>query len=135
MRLLIICLLSVIPTSAFAEEKPAISTTTVDMSGTWSGGWLSFSNGHKGPLSGTFTKVDENTYNAKFRGRFFAVIPFRYNVNLNVVGSDADHLYLSGSSRLPIFGTFNYSAVATPTDFQADYTSKRDRGQFNLRRR
>lgn len=117
------------------EEKPTVTQAPVDLAGTWSGTWLSQTNGHNGPLNGTFTKLNDTTYAAKFRGRFFAVIPFRYQVNLNVVGSDADHLYLAGSSRLPIFGTFQYSATATATDFTADYTSKRDRGQFNLNRR
>ncbi|WP_020476049.1 hypothetical protein [Zavarzinella formosa] len=147
MRLLLIFCLAALPVAVRADEVaapapmplptvvPAPVSPSVDMSGNWSGTWLSQSSGHKGPLNGTFTKIDDNTYAAKFRGRFFAVIPFRYSVNLNVVGSDPDHLYLSGSSRLPLFGTFQYSAVATPTDFKADYTAKRDRGQFNLQRR
>lgn len=140
MRFLLSCCvvcLAASPAVLRADEiiYPASPSPVLDMSGNWSGNWLSQKDGHKGPLYGTFTKIDDSTYAAKFRGRFFAVIPFRYNVTLNVVGSDPNHLYLAGSSRLPIMGTYQYSAVATPTDFTADYTARRDYGKFTLQRR
>jgi hypothetical protein len=69
-----------------------------------------------------------------FTGRFAKVIPFRYSVVLNVVGTAGDTTFLAGQSRLPIFGTFQYQAAATPTSFQATYRHRRYSGQFLLQR-
>jgi hypothetical protein len=119
---------------AIAEDG-SIPTSSVNLSGGWSGSWSSSSTGHRGPLQANFTRRDDGTVRAQFRGRFFVVVPFRYAVNLQVVEEQPDHLTLSGSSRLgPIMGTFSYSATVTNHDFIADYHSRNDSGQFRLRR-
>jgi hypothetical protein len=51
-----------------------------------------------------------------------------------VVGTDGETVYLSGSKRLPGFGSYEYSANATSRDFHATYQSRKDRGAFILRR-
>src|SRR5262249_18059961 len=77
--------------------RAADITTPVDLSGSWNGNWLSCESGHKGPLSATFCKLNDTCYQVRFTGRFFAVIPFRYSVNMQVVGQDQDKIYLTGS--------------------------------------
>jgi hypothetical protein len=113
----------------------AQTTSAAGLSGCWTGHWQSCTSGHKGPLNATFCKLDETRYRVEFTGRFFKLIPFRYEVTLNVVTSDGDTVTLSGSSYLGrMFGTFTYSATATGCEFVANYSSCKDRGQFVLHR-
>jgi hypothetical protein len=110
-----------------AAQKP-------NLTGRWSGNWVSDTTGHTGPLNGRFKQIDDSHYKVVFTGRFFKVIPFRYSQKLEVTGSDGENVFLAGSSRLPGFGTYEYSANATSHDFHATYQSRRDRGAFILRR-
>lgn len=106
-----------------------------DLTGKWtSGAWESFADGHKGPLTATFEKLSPAQYRVKFRGRFFRVIPFHYTVMLDVVGQCGDRALLAGSSNLPLFGTYTYTAEASGSAFVANYQAKVDHGQFRLRR-
>ena len=102
--------------------------------GHWSGYWESGTTRHHGPLNGTFTQTDPAHYRVVFTGRFFKVIPFRYAQTLEVTGYQDGAVILSGSSRLPLFGTFEYRATATGTDFVATYQSRSDQGKFILKR-
>ena len=117
-------------TSCFAS-----STSATDLSGHWSGQWISCTSGHKGPLQADFCKICETKYRVTFTGRFFVVFPFRYQVTLNVVSDDGEHVTLSGTSYLGrIYGTFRYNATATCTDFVSRYDSCKDDGKFVLHR-
>ena len=111
----------------------ASSVSAEDLSGEWSGRWLSCTSGHKGPLKATFCRVGETRYDVTFSGRFFMVLPFRYNVTLDVVSDEGDTVMLAGSSYLGrLFGTFTYQATASETKFTANYTSCKDNGKFVL---
>jgi hypothetical protein len=106
-----------------------------DLTGRWSGHWQSNKSNHRGPLRGSFKQIDETHYRVVFTGRFFKVIPFRYAQTLEVTGCQGDQVLLAGSSRLgPVFGTFEYSAVASRCQFVATFYSKRDHGVFVLSR-
>jgi hypothetical protein len=110
------------------------ASTAIDLSGRWVGTWTSCSTGHKGPLKAEVCRLSNGDYRFKFRGRFFKVFPFRYSVVLNVV-EEGDTVRLKGSSYLGrMFGTFCYSASADACQFRADYTSKKDRGVFSLKK-
>ncbi len=134
-------LLSVV---AFAEDKPAAepkpapaaeAKAPTDLSGHWSGTWLSHSNGHDGPLTGDFRKIDDDHYCVHFSGRFMGLLPFDYDVVLTVTERKGDQMTMSGSSNLGfLFGTFWYTATVTDTSFVASYCSKRDQGVFNMTR-
>jgi len=117
------CLISP-PASAFAQ----------DLSGCWHGTWDDCNSGHSGPLRATISKCDDQHYRAVFTGRFFKVIPFRFETVLEVTGQADDKVLLSGESRLGMFGTFRYSAEASSTNFTANYSSRRYEGQFLLSR-
>jgi hypothetical protein len=96
---------------------------------------LSHYNGHHGPLSATFCRIDDTHYEVRFRGRFLKVVPFRYNVVLEVTGYSGDKVLLSGASNLgPILGTFSYSAEATDTQFVASFCACKDHGVFSMTR-
>jgi hypothetical protein len=105
------------------------------LAGRWPNGlWTSDTTHHRGPLHAQFQPLNDSQYLVQFGGRFAKVIPFRYTVVLDVVGTSGDAAVLSGSSRLPLFGTFHYNATATPTHFDAHYTNRRYSGQFLLSR-
>ena len=107
-----------------------------DLTGRWSGCWVSDKNGHHGPLRANFRKVSDTCYRVTFSGRFWKVIPFVYAVNLTVTGANGDVVTLSGETPVgPVVGSFRYDAVATACDFEAQFTSKNDSGRFVLTRR
>jgi hypothetical protein len=106
----------------------------VDLSGCWSGSWESCATGHKGPLWAEFVACGGNQYEVHFRGRFFKVMPFQYSVTMAAEERDGV-VYLSGSKYLGrMVGTFSFSAAATDTCFNANYSSCKDSGQFKLSR-
>ena len=108
---------------------------SVDLSGCWSGSWMSCKNGHNGKLSATFCRINDCQVRARFKGIFAKVIPFRYPATLTIVEERPGLMRLSGSQRLgPIMGSFTYSVTITPDRFEASYQSKRDWGQWTLSR-
>ena len=113
----------------------AAPARAVDLSGSWCGTWSSTTTGHAGPLRAEFTPCGEGRWRVDFSGRFFKVFPFRYSVTLRVVEERGGEIVLAGSSWLGrLFGTFSYRAQATACDFEACYTSRKDRGAFHLER-
>lgn len=119
----------------FAAAASAPSALAVDLTGHWTGQWISCTSGHQGPLQADFCRIDDGRYRVTFRGRFCAIIPFRYEVTLRVVSDDGENVTLAGSSYLGrIYGTFTYRATATATSFVSRYDSCRDDGKFVLRR-
>lgn len=109
-------------------------TQEADLSGRWTGRWESQTTRHAGPLRARFTRTDSSHYRVVFSGRFLGLVPFRYAQTLETTGVRGDAVFLAGTSRLPLFGTFAYRAVATGSAFDATFQSRRDRGTFTLRR-
>src|SRR5262245_63095217 len=103
-----------------------------DLSGRWSGRWISDKNGHNGPLNGRFRQLDAETYRVAFSGRFAKVIPFWYTTKLHVSGVGDGVVMLSASQRLPLVGEYRTTALATATDFDATFSSAKDSGRFVL---
>jgi hypothetical protein len=69
-----------------------------------------------------------------FTGRYFGVLPFRFKTTLRVIEQDGTTTRLAGESRVGVFGTFSYDAVATETNFDATFQSRRYSGRFTLTR-
>ena len=116
-------------TTSAAEPEP------IDISGCWSGYWISCADGHQGPMQATICKINDNCYSARFKGRFFVVVPFRYSTTLQVVGREGNTLILAGEERLgPVLGTYRFSAKVTATDFDASYSARIDNGKFVMRK-
>jgi len=126
--------------TAVAQDASVASSEVVlgqnpSLAGHWSGGWSSETTGHRGPLKADIRPNADGSYSARFTGRFFKVIPFRYQMQLNVVGQDGGNLILAGSKKLcPVMGYYSYQAVVSNNQFSASYNTKRDRGTFFLRR-
>ncbi len=113
----------------------AVSAQTPDLSGRWSGNWMSDKNGHTGPLHARFRQLDADTYRVAFRGRFAAIVPFWYTTKLHVVGAGDGAVELAASQQLPFMGTYRTTATATATQFDANFSSRNDAGRFMLSRR
>ncbi len=110
------------------------AANAIDLSGCWSGTWNSCQTRHRGPLSAEFVRLGENQYEVFFRGRFFKVLPFQYSVVMTAAMQDGV-VQLSGSQYLGrMFGTFTFTAAATDCQFNANYSSCEDSGQFCLTR-
>jgi hypothetical protein len=103
--------------------------------GRWSGRWCSTTNGRGGRLSARVEKIDACTYQVRFSGTFFKVVPFTYSVPMKVTGQADGRTQLSGQARLPMFGQFCCNAEVTACDFVASYSSSKDSGQFILSRK
>ena len=123
----VVCVLASWSSSTRAGEP-------VDLSGRWRGTWLSCQTGHHGVLCARFQKVNDTCYRVHFTGTFWVAIPFRFTVNLAATEQADGSVILSGSPRLPFFGTFNFAALATDRDFQATYSTSRDDGHFTMHR-
>jgi hypothetical protein len=124
-----LALLALLAAPAVAAAQPP------DLTGSWSGRWVSAKNGHSGPLHARFTKAGDDAYRVRFRGRFAGVVPFCYRMTMNVVGVEGDRLVLGGTHRLgPVFGTFGYRGTATHTHFDATFSAASDVGRFVLSR-
>lgn len=111
--------------------RPAWAT---DLTGTWSGHWRSHTNGHNGPMTAKFRRINASQYKVRFSGRFFKIIPFCYSETLNVIGDDGQTVQLAASSQLCVFGTFTMRAAANHCHFNANYASESDKGYFSLHR-
>lgn len=104
-----------------------------ELDGRWRRGfWTDANTGHEDALRGRFRQQSDGNYRVVFTGRFAKIVPFRFATTLNVVGHDGDKVIMSGESRLMGFGRFSYDAVADGNSFQAQYSSRRWRGEFHL---
>lgn len=106
----------------------------VDLSGRWCGTWLSYCNGHHGKLNGVLTRDACGDYRARFTGTFWKVFPFIYPTTLNVVDCRNGTVYFRGSQNIPLLGEFCYGGHATCDTFCFRYSSKKDRGVFQMSR-
>jgi hypothetical protein len=104
-----------------------------ELEGRWRNGyWTDTNAGHEDVLRGRFRQQSDGNYRVVFTGRFAKVIPFRFATTLNVVGHEGDKIYMAGEPRIMGFGRFSYSAVADANNFNAQYESRRWRGEFVL---
>ncbi|MAV37275.1 MAG: hypothetical protein CMJ59_17665 [Planctomycetaceae bacterium] len=106
-----------------------------DLSGAWRGTWANSNNRHTGPLRGTFVPLNENQYQADFRGRFFGLLPFRYSVVLDAEPQPDGSIRLQGSAFVSRrYGTFHYDATVREGHFESTYTSCKFQGTFSMDR-
>src|SRR5262245_37171426 len=85
-RVFAVVALFMLPSVGFAQQPVVYYTTGApDLSGRWSGYWVSDANGHTGPLNARFRQISDDEYRVTFRGRYRVIIPFRYSTTMNVV--------------------------------------------------
>ena len=107
-----------------------------DLSGNWQGCWISQNNGHRGRMNATLCQNSCGQIEAKFRGTFFRVLPFRYRAKLDIIHQEPGMTVLSGSKKLgPIMGEFQYDAVITDGQFNGSFSAGRTYGNWTLHKR
>ena len=117
---------------AAAMTAEAKECRAIDLSGHGSGTWASGNTRHHGPLQAEFVRLNDSEYEVFFKGKFFAILPFRYNVVMTASEQDGV-VTMSGSKYLgKMFGTFQFSAAVTDTNFNANYSSCKDHGCFEM---
>src|SRR5579883_435341 len=131
-QLLTLAVVLVVPSVSFAQMPGGY---TPDLTGKWSGYWVSDKNGHNGPLNATFKPRGCDAYRVTFSGRFAKVIPFRYSTTMQIVGGGEGVVMLSAERPLGPRGTYRTTALATGSNFAATSTSPRDHGRFVMTRR
>ena len=107
----------------------------LDLSGKWSGSWRSEISDHTGPLKAKFEVLDDSKVQARFSGRFFKFIPFRFNVLLEIVETKDGVVILKGKEDLGrTLGTYTYNATYSKGKFVAKYSTDKDKGVFEVSR-
>ncbi|MBL8825833.1 MAG: hypothetical protein JNM18_02530 [Planctomycetaceae bacterium] len=106
-----------------------------DITGCWEcGSWRSYCTGHHGKLRARIVRCGCE-YECHFSGTFFKFIAFRYSVTLQTTGVGDGVVYFRASKNIPFFGgSFDTCGHATNCKFVANYTSKKDRGLFEMSR-
>ena len=105
------------------------------IAGAWDGSWLSDHNGHKGGLRAIITKLDEDTYNARFRATYMRILTFGQTVNLTVK-QDGTNFTFSGEADLGKShgGIYTYKGNSSPESFHSTYNCSIDHGTFKMSR-
>jgi len=126
LSLSLIAVLGLSPMQSQAEEK-------LDLSGRWSGTWRSEISDHTGPLKAKFQVLSDSKVQARFNGRFFKIIPFHFNVTLEIVENKDGVMTLKGKEDLGrTLGTYTYNATYTQGKFVARYSTEKDKGVFEV---
>lgn len=119
------CLQAQEPT-AFHEQNPT---------GTWKGQWRSESTGHSGPMRVVITPSNRGTYQARFTGRFAAIIPFAYRAELVPVQSSDGTTRLTSSKKLgPILGDYQMQTQVVGGTLSGGFQAAGDRGSILMQR-
>jgi len=128
MNRLAIAFIFLLPALGFAQEP--------DLSGRWTGYWISDKNGHTGTLNARFTAKPDGSYRVLFTGRFMKVIPFIYSTTFQTAPAIPDAVSVSASQNLgPGLGTFDTNGIATSSTFDARFTARGDSGRFVMKRK
>jgi len=104
-----------------------------NLNGNWSGNWKSELSGHEGPLKAKFTVSGETKVQARFTGRFFKIVPFKFNVSLDVVSQKDGVTKLQGKQDLGrALGVYHYDVTYKGNEFIAKYKTDKDKGVFSV---
>jgi hypothetical protein len=104
------------------------------LEGRWEGNWLSEVNHHHGKLRCIVSK-DGEVYRARFHAKYLKILSFGYTVALKAEAS-GERYQFSGEANLGVMGgIYHYQGHADPTNFLSIYSSKYDRGTFQMQKR
>ncbi len=107
-----------------------------EIAGCWEGEWHSELSHRAGRLRAIITKDGENSYNAHFRSTYAGVIPYEFDVPLQVT-ENGEMCSFEGEEDLGRFigGICTYAGNADDGTFQATYiTGDSDHGSFELKK-
>ena len=103
--------------------------------GTWKGEWRSNSTGHRGPMRVVITPSSKGTYQARFTGRFAAVIPFAYRAELVPTKRTDGTTVLTSSKKLgPILGSYQMQTQVQGNALSGQFQAAGDSGSIQMQR-
>jgi hypothetical protein len=114
-----------------AEELPASSD---GLSGRWQGSWISNVNGHNGKLRCLMTKIEEDTYEARFHAKYQKIFSFSYTVTIDAKREGESFTFTGAADLGTLGGVFRYDGHAEGTNFFSKYSSKHDHGTFQMKK-
>lgn len=122
--------------SSFNREwRQAPTTATDPVEGRWKGRWVSSSNGHNGALRCLISKLDDETYQCRYRANYQWILRFDYAMPLTVREQDGVY-HFTGQADLGTLagGIYTYEGSIAGKDFRANYNSRYDCGVFEMSR-
>ena len=103
--------------------------------GAWDGRWKSDHNGHNGSLRAIITKVDDQTYQARFRAKYMTVFSFSQVTRLSASRSEKAYEFAGENDLGKAYGgIYYYQGNATPDRFFSTYKCSIDHGTFQMTR-
>jgi hypothetical protein len=103
------------------------------IAGRWEGDWKSARSGDRGKLRAIITPKGPAQYRARFHATYHSVFSANYGVTLDVE-QRGRRWEFHGGANLGVWGRYETTGYATPTQFHAKYRSKFDYGTFDMRR-
>ena len=103
--------------------------------GVWKGRWQSQSTGHSGPMRATIRQTGPGQYDARWVGRFAAVIPFVYRSQLTEVASPDGQVTLHSRKQLgPLMGNYEMTSNFLGKSMDSRFQTRQDQGTVRMRR-
>jgi len=120
---------------AWAVPSIAQESYSGNPQGEWKGRWQSQSTGHSGPMRVVISPTNRGTYQARFTGRFAAVIPFAYRAELIPQPTSDGRTVLTSSKKLgPILGSYQMHTTVNGNVLSGDFQAAGDRGSIMMQR-
>ncbi|QOV91539.1 hypothetical protein [Humisphaera borealis] len=123
-----------------AAGKEAIPAGSI--AGRWEGTWKSDANGHNGGLRCIISDVTPDSFKADFRATYGWFFSFGYAATMTITAGESTpasgpaYIYFKGEQDIGWLagGVYQYDGKVGPTAFFCNYTSKDDKGVFQLSR-
>ncbi|MDA0660807.1 MAG: hypothetical protein O3C60_18535 [Planctomycetota bacterium] len=106
-----------------------------DLSGYWEGTWHGCTDGLKGTVKACITKCGPNCYHAKFSGRAFKIMPYKYDAMLTATEDPVTgKVHFKCNTKLPIWGCYWMNGTASDCSLCARYHTDDHVGFFKMQR-
>ncbi len=119
-----------------ARWEQAAAAPADGIAGRWSGTWSSHTSSHGGGLRCIVTRVDDDAYRAHFHATFkLLFIPCGFQQAVDLVVSEVEDgwsRFEGGADLGWPWGAFSHEGRANAERFESAYTSKFDRGVFEM---
>ncbi len=103
--------------------------------GPWIGSWVSDKNSHHGELRGIITQVEGNTYETRFKAKFWGIFTYTSAAQFAMEPHNAGFEFF-GTKKLGWLagGEYTYEGRVSPEKFFSTYQNKWDNGTFEMER-
>ncbi|MEM7234523.1 MAG: hypothetical protein AAF517_20250 [Planctomycetota bacterium] len=105
-----------------------------ELTGAWSGRWLSDYNGHTGALRCVVRKDEDGNYYARYRASFAKILRFEYELPVRFQSCGGLYNFQSSANLGWLWGTHESRGEIAGSRFTAAYRASVDHGSFELER-